>query len=75
MNNKIYIKDFYHRIIGTIEEDREGNKVAKDFYQRIVGKYKKKQNLTYDFYNRIVGRGDVLSSLIPPIDQQIGKQK
>lgn len=68
--NKIYIRDFYHRIMGTIEEDSEGNKIARDFYKRIVGKYKKKTNLTYDFYNRIVGRGDILTSLIPPIDKQ-----
>lgn len=67
---KIYIKDFYHRIMGSIEEDSQGNKIARDFYQRIVGKYNKKSNLTYDFYNRIVGRGDLLTSLIPPIDKQ-----
>ena len=70
MKNKIYVKDFYHRIMGTIEEDDEGNKIARDFYKRIVGKYKKKSNLTYDFYNRIVGRGAILTSLIPPIDKQ-----
>ena len=70
MKNKIYVKDFYHRIMGTIEEDDEGNKIARDFYKRIVGKYKKKSNLTYDFYNRIVGGGDILTSLIPPIDKQ-----
>lgn len=68
--NKIYIKDFYHRIIGSIEEDSNGNKIARDFYKRIVGKYNKKSNLTYDFYNRIVGRGDMLTALIPPIDKQ-----
>lgn len=68
--NKIYIKDFYHRIIGTIEEDSYGNKIARDFYKRIVGKYDKKSNLTRDFYGRIVGRGDMLTSLIPPMDKQ-----
>ena len=31
------IKDFYNRIIGYIETDNHGNKIAKDFYRRILG--------------------------------------
>lgn len=69
-SEKIYIKDFYHRVIGSIEEDSRGNKIARDFYQRVVGKYEKSRNLTFDFYNRVVGRGDMLTSLIPPLDKQ-----
>lgn len=73
--SKIYIKDFYNRIIGSIEEDRQGNKIAKDFYQRIVGRYDKKSNTTRDFYHRIVAKGDTLASLIPSLEVQQGKKK
>ena len=69
-SERIYIKDFYHRVIGSVEEDSRGNKIARDFYQRVVGKYDKGRNLTFDFYNRVVGRGDMLTSLIPPLDKQ-----
>ena len=52
------VKDHYGRIIGFIETDSVGNKIAKDFYGRIVGKYDKNTNLTKDFYGRVVGKGD-----------------
>ena len=52
------VKDNYGRIIGFIETDSVGNKIAKDFYGRIVGKYDKNTNLTKDFYGRVVGKGD-----------------
>lgn len=63
--NKTYVRDFYGRILGSIEEDTQGNKTARDFYGRIVGRYNKLTNKTSDFYGRIVGHGDILSSLIP----------
>lgn len=58
------IRDFYNRILGYIEIDDNGNKVAKDFYRRIVGKYDAKQDVTRDFYNRIIAKGDITASLI-----------
>ena len=58
------LKDFEGRIIGYIEEQDNGDKVAKDFYGRIVGKYYKNTNKTHDFYGRIVGKGDLTSALI-----------
>jgi len=70
MSTTIKIKDFYGRIMGTIDEDNMGNKIARDFYRRVVGKYDKQSNVTRDFYGRVVARGDAVSSLIPPIDQQ-----
>lgn len=70
MGNIIKIKDFEHRIIGTVETDDKGNKIAKDFYKRIVGRYDAKSNLTKDFYYRIVARGDAVASLIPSWDEQ-----
>lgn len=58
------IRDFYNRIIGYIETDDKGNKIAKDFYRRVVGKYDAKQDVTRDFYNRIIAKGDLTASLI-----------
>lgn len=62
--NREVIKDFYGRIIGSVEEDARGDKIAKDFYGRILGRYDKKQNVTKDFYGRIVGTGDATSKLV-----------
>lgn len=58
------IKDFYNRIIGYIEIDDQGNKVAKNFYRRILGTYDAKHDVTRDFYNRIIAKGDIVASLI-----------
>lgn len=59
-----YIKDFYGRVIGTIETYSNGDKRIKDFYGRLKGSYLKKQNITKDFYGRYVGNGDQLMSLL-----------
>lgn len=64
MDSRETIKDFYGRIVGSIETDGQGNKKAKDFYGRILGSYDKKLNLTKDFYGRILGTGDFVVSLI-----------
>lgn len=58
------VRDFYNRILGYIETDDKGNKIAKDFYRRILGKYDAKQDVTRDFYNRIIAKGDITASLI-----------
>ena len=57
------IRDFYNRIIGYIEIDDSGNKIARDFYKRILGRYDAKLDVTRDFYNRIIARGDMTNSL------------
>ena len=58
------IKDFYGKIIGWIDEDANGDKIAKDFYGKILGKYRKSTNKTYDFYGKIISNGDTTSGLI-----------
>lgn len=61
--SKEVIKDFYGKVVGTIETS--GNKqIAKDFYGRIVGTYDSSSNITKDFYGKIVGRGNVLAGLL-----------
>lgn len=58
------IKDFYGRVIGTIETKSNGDKIIKDFYGRVKGTYIKKYDLTKDFYGRPIGNGDQLMSLL-----------
>lgn len=64
MKEKQIIRDFYNRILGSIETDAQGNKIVRDFYRRIVGRYDSKHDVTRDFYNRIIGRGDLTSGLL-----------
>ena len=61
---KQVIKDFYGRILGTVEIDSKGNKIIKDFYGKILGKYNKERDRTYDFYGKILSKGDISSALI-----------
>ena len=58
------IKDRNGKIIGWIETDHLGNRVAKDFYGKIAGRYSKMTNLTKDFYGRIVAQGDAVAGLL-----------
>lgn len=62
--SKENIKDFYGKILGSIETDARGNKIAKDFYGKILGKYDALTNKTKDFYGKIIATGDVTQSLI-----------
>lgn len=59
-----YIKGFDGKILGSIETDSQGNKIARDFYGKILGKYRKDQNKTFDFYGRILSKGDITSALV-----------
>ena len=61
---KEIIRDFYGKILGTIETDKNGNKVVRNFYGKILGYYDKATNTTRDFYKRIIARGDQASGLI-----------
>ena len=70
MNGRQEIRDFYGRLLGTLEDT--GNRiVARDFYNRILGYYYKDEDTTKDFYNRIVARGDATVGLIMNADQDI----
>ena len=63
MNNKELVKDFYGRVIGSIETN--GTKqIARDFYGRIVGRYDSTDNKTRDFYGRILTSGNTLMGLL-----------
>lgn len=58
------IKNFYGKIIGSIEELPNGDRIAKDFYGRILGRYCKAQGVTKDYYGKIIGTGDATSKLV-----------
>ena len=60
---KEYVKDFYSRVIGSMD-DVGDEIIARDFYNRVLGYYRKKENVTQDFYRRVIGKGNLLSGLI-----------
>jgi len=62
--NKEIIRDFYGKILGSVETDSQGNKTVRDFYGRILGWYKKAENQTRNFYGKIIAKGDAAVSLI-----------
>ena len=63
MANKQLVKDFYGRILGSIET--QGTKqIARDFYGRILGTYNSSDDFTRDFYGRMLMRGNGLMGLI-----------
>ena len=62
--NRMTIKDFSGKIVGYIDVDDKGNKIARKFNLMIVGRYDAKLDVTKDFQNRVVGRGDMTVSLL-----------
>lgn len=62
--NKECIRDRNGKIIGWIETDHIGNKLARDFNGHIKGRYKKVGNVTLNFNGRIVSYGDSVASLL-----------
>ena len=64
MSNKVHIKDFYGRVIGTVVEESNGDTTIKDFYGRPLGYYKKSRDVTTDFHGRVVASGDQLAILL-----------
>lgn len=61
---KTNIKDFYGKIIGSVEDLPNGDKISRDFYGKILGKYVKSQDVTKNFYGQIVAKGDITSALV-----------
>ena len=60
---KDLIKDFYGRILGSLETN--GTKTTvRDFYGKILGYYDSTDNKTRDFYGRIVSNGNTAVGLI-----------
>ena len=64
-SKRVYIKDFYGKIIGMLDTDpKTGDVTARDFNGTILGFYRKSENQTKDFYGRILTIGDTTASLI-----------
>lgn len=61
--SKELVKDFYGKILGSIETS--GTKqIARDFYGKILGTYDSRDNKTRDFYGKILTTGNTLMGLI-----------
>lgn len=63
MNNRELVKDFYGKVIGSIET--VGTKqIARDFYGKVLGRYDSADNKTRDFYGKILTSGNTLMGLL-----------
>lgn len=60
---KEFVRDFYGRVIGTIETQGT-KKIVRDFYGRVLGTYNSTDNRTRDFYGRVLSTGDTTASLL-----------
>ena len=60
---KQLVKDFYGRVMGSIE-DQGTKQIARDFYGRILGTYNSTDDYTRDFYGRPLMKGNGLMGLI-----------
>lgn len=58
------VKDFYGKILGSLETQSNGDIIARDFYGKILGRYDKQMNVTKDFFGKILAQGDITSGLI-----------
>lgn len=64
-SDRITIRNGFGKIMGFIETDMYGRKVAKDFSFRILGWYDPSTNITRTFEGKWVSQGDTVVSLIP----------
>ena len=58
------VKDFYGKILGYIDEEPNGDRIARGFTFEILGKYDRANNVTRDFYGKILYQGDHVEALI-----------
>ncbi len=64
------LKDFKGRIYGYIHTQSNGDVWAYNWKGQLVGKYLRNEDVTRDWYGHNVSTGNVVASLIPPIEQQ-----
>lgn len=58
------IKDYYGKILGSLETQANGDIIARDFYGAILGRWDKKMDVTKDFFGKIIARGNVVAGLV-----------
>ena len=58
------VRDFYGKILGSLEDLPNGDRVARDFYGNVLGYYRKATNVTTDFFGRTLYQGDHVAGLI-----------
>lgn len=57
------IKDFYGKVLGSIETNGT-RKIARDFYGKVLGSYDSRDDKTRDFYGKVLTKGDTVVGLI-----------
>lgn len=62
--NRDWIKDRNGKVLGYIDTDSNGNKVAKTRDGKVVGYYKEKFGTTTDASGKVISRSDTVVSLI-----------
>lgn len=62
--SKTYIRNLYGKVIGSVEERPNGDRILKNSYGKPLGRYEKRTDLTKDSYGRVVAKGDVLVTLL-----------
>ncbi len=68
MEEKRQIKNFYGKLVATIETKSNGCSYIYDFWGKMLGWYDPKgcrgNCATYDFWGKMIAEGDALTSLI-----------
>lgn len=57
---RIEIRSFGGKILGYVEEDKDGNQQCKSFGGKILGYYDASSDTTREFGGRVVSRGNTV---------------
>ena len=55
---KTPVRDYTGKILGYIEEDKDGNQRCRAFTGRVLGYYDKASDTTRDFYGKVITKGN-----------------
>lgn len=64
MRNIVTVRDFYGKVIGSIETKPNGDKIVRNFLGKILGRYDARQDVTRNFLGKILAKGDASSMLL-----------
>lgn len=64
MSSKQEIRDWTGKILGYIEEESNGDVIARAFSGLILGKYDKAFDVTRDFSGKILFKGNQAAALV-----------
>ena len=64
MKNVVIVRNFYGKVLGSIETKPNGDKIVRNFLGKTLGRYDARQDVTRDFLGKILARGDASNMLI-----------